>query len=265
VIRAAVLGSPIAHSLSPFIHMRAYEILGIEGMYEKFDLGIEEFAAFSEEAKSNGWTGFSLTMPLKEVAFSSGFSIDPRATKIHSANTLIRTGNSYHALSTDVLAFDRILKNLDFQRVAVIGGGGTARAALGALDGRAEEIDVLLRNTSREAQLSACVEFVSLNFLPMESNLDGYDLLISTTPAGATDAIAQSLRVANGTLIEALYKPWPTNFSARWLELGGNVVHGLDLLVEQALDQIHLMTNISFDFSVMRSTLLSEVISHQKG
>ena len=83
-------------------------------------------------------------------------------------------------------------------------------------------------------------------------------------PAGVTDLLADSLTEANGTLIEALYKPWPTALSAKWQDLGGNVKHGLDLLVEQALDQIQLMTGKSFDYAQMRATLLSDALEFVK-
>ncbi len=266
MIRAAVLGTPIAHSLSPLLHSRAYEILGVEGDYSRIDLAEVEFPNFFNESLKDSWTGFSLTMPLKEVAFlpEFGISLDPRALKIHSVNTLIRAGNSYHGLSTDVLAFDRLLESTTFTRVAVIGAGGTARAALGALDGLVDRVDVLRRSESRDESLLGCVSATDLKMFNMECSLREYDLVISTTPAGVTDLLADSLTEANGTLIEALYKPWPTALSEKWQALGGNVKHGLDLLVEQALDQIQLMTGKSFDYAQMRATLLSDALEFVK-
>jgi len=260
MIKAAVLGSPIEHSLSPFIHNRAYEILGIDGKYEKFEIDVETFPEFIASASSLDWDGFSLTMPLKEVAFGMGFECDSRAKKIHSVNTLVRSGNSYKASSTDVLAFDRILDGMHFNNVAVIGGGGTARAALAALDGRVSALTILQRSDKRNELLLACLDKTDLIFAPMQTSLDSFDLVISTTPAGVSDIFVSTLSKSAGTLVESLYKPWPTKLSAAWRENGGKVVHGLDLLVEQALDQISFMTHQSFDYASMRETLLADVL-----
>ena len=129
MIRAAVLGSPISHSLSPLIHQYAYAILGVEGSYERFEISEATFPNFIEQAMDESWTGFSLTMPLKEAAFSSSFPCDERTERIHSANTLIHNGRTFVATSTDILAFDRLLAQVTFSRVAIIGSGGTARTA----------------------------------------------------------------------------------------------------------------------------------------
>lgn len=263
MIKAAVLGSPIQHSLSPIIHMKAYEILGVEGLYERIELGTDRFAEFIESSFDDAWTGFSMTMPLKESVFALNFDIDSRALKIQSANTLIRMGSNYRALSTDVLAFDRILAGIDFSHVLIIGGGGTSRAALGALDGLVERITVVQRSDSRNQQLLSCAESSQIHFADFSEDLHGYDLVISTTPQGVSDIYAERVSSNAKALIEVLYKPYPTKLSQAWLKNGGFVVDGLDLLVEQALDQIHLMSGISFDYASMRSALLEEVRSQQ--
>lgn len=263
MIKAAVIGSPIQHSLSPLIHNKAYEILGIEGSYERFDIDVESFDSFIAASLSEMWTGFSMTMPLKEAALLQRFDVDTRAMKIQSANTLIRMGDTYRALSTDVLAFDRILAGLDFSRVLVIGGGGTARAALGALDSLVEKITVVQRNDARNRQLLSSVDSSNLYFVDFSHPLEQYDLVISTTPQGASDIFADRVKGEVKTLIEVLYNPSPTKLSHAWSKNGGKVIDGLDLLVEQALDQIHLMSGISFDFAPMREALLVEVRSRQ--
>ena len=263
MIKAAVLGSPIQHSLSPMIHKKAYEILGIEGSYDRIDINADQFENFIASSFSHPWTGFSMTMPLKESVFAHDIDVDSRATKIRSANTLIRMGSSYRALSTDVMAFDRILAGIDFSHVLLIGGGGTARAALGALDGLVEKIVVVQRSDSRNDQLLSCVDSSELKFADFTQQLNGFDLVISTTPTGVSDIYADRVNSDARTLIEVLYKPSPTIFSAAWLKNGGQVIDGIDVLVEQALDQIHLMSDISFDYASMRSALLDEVRTRQ--
>ena len=108
--RAAVLGSPIKHSLSPVIHNAAYEMLGIEARYSAEEVGSDVLDGFlSSQLNDPSWIGFSLTMPLKEVICSLvekfNIEIDPVAARIHSANTLYKSNNLWRACSTDVTGF----------------------------------------------------------------------------------------------------------------------------------------------------------------
>ena len=165
MIKAAVLGSPISHSLSPLLHMAAYKELGLQADYQGIELTLENAPTFFERAKNEGWTGFSLTMPLKESVFNSGFEIEPIALQMRSANTLLFKGGNFSALSTDRTAFIRLLENVKKTRVAIIGGGGTARAALGALNGSAVEVDFLLRSAQRSQALKGIATKSEVNFL----------------------------------------------------------------------------------------------------
>jgi shikimate dehydrogenase len=266
MIRAAVLGAPIAHSLSPALHSAAYAFLGISGSYEAIELTPEMAPDFFVAALQEEWTGFSLTMPLKEtiveVGSTLGFEIDPIAMRMRSANTLMRKGKTFAASSTDRTAFINLLAEVTKEKVAIIGGGGTARAALSALDGFSTSIDFLLRSSARRELLSDIATESALNFYGMDHPLDDYDLVISTVPAGATDDIALSLDRAIPTLFEVLYKPYPTPLLAKARALGSHTIDGMDLLVEQAIDQIALFTGASFDREELRKLLLQVGRSH---
>jgi shikimate dehydrogenase len=259
MIKAAVLGSPIAHSLSPKIHKKAYEILGAAGDYIAIEVNEESFPNFLSENAKNEWTGFSLTMPLKEIAIGYCESISETARRINSVNTLHRFENGWRATSTDILAFANLLKVSTDSKVAIIGGGGTARAAAGALNSKVATIDVLLRSPDRLVGMAKAAPEVSLTHLEMSANLDSYDLIIQTTPANVFDDFAKNLKRAKGTLVECLYKPWPTELAERYTELGGSVVSGRDLLVEQALFQIEIFSGQTFNFDSMRAQLLAHI------
>ncbi len=261
MIKAAVLGSPIRHSLSPALHRRAYEILGIPASYEAIELVPTDALDFLKRALTEEWTGFSLTMPLKEVIFELtneiDFLIDPIAMRMRSANTLINEGSRFRAISTDRSGFARLLAPLKKERVAIIGGGGTARAALAALDGEAKEIDFLLRSPVRAEVLSNIALLSTVNFFTMDRSLQGYDLVISTVPSGASDSVAANLDLKIPWVFEVLYEPYPTPFLARAQMLGAQSLDGIDLLVEQALDQIACFADQDFDFDEMRRELQS--------
>lgn len=261
-----MLGSPINHSLSPLLHKRAYALLGVSGSYEAIDLTPELADDFLIEALKEDWTGFSLTMPLKEAIFNLrmriNFEVDPIALKMSSANTLVAQENGFRATSTDLTAFIRLFSGLKRDRTAIIGGGGTARAALAALDGAASNVDILLRTPARAELLSKIALSTEVNFFGMEHSLRGYDLVVATVPSGASDAIAAALNFTIPTFCEVLYSPFPTPLLAKARSLGSQTIDGVDLLVEQALDQVELFTRQSFSLDEMRSALQETARAH---
>ena len=206
MIRAAVLGSPISHSLSPTLHNRAYEILGISGKYEAIELSEVEFPQFFAEATaldaSVDWRGFSLTMPLKEIVTNSLIGVDPLAKRISSANTILIDRNSQEVnvkiLSTDVLGFrtifDRITINQD-SSVAIIGGGGTARAAVSALDGLVSNINVYQRSEKRNNLVRGAASLSAINFHGLNKLNDVLDhsLIVSTLPNTASEVLIAAI------------------------------------------------------------------------
>ena len=259
MIKAAVLGSPISHSLSPKIHAKAYEILEIAADYQAIELDVATFPAFFAENSGGDWNGFSLTMPLKEIVLQVAAEVDVKAKRISSANTLYRDAEKWRVTSTDLLAFENLISISSGAKVAIIGGGGTARAAAGALNSKVDAFDVLLRSPERLIGLASAAPDARVRLLEMSHSLNEYDLIIQTTPAGAFDAFANSLTSASGILFESLYKPSPTALASKYLTLGGQVIGGKELLVEQALFQIERFSQVKFDFGEMRTALLQHI------
>jgi shikimate dehydrogenase len=261
MIKAAVIGSPITHSLSPKIHRKAYEILGLEASYNAIEVNEASFPEFfsglqSEDGAST-WSGFSLTMPLKEIVLRHCESADSMTTAINSGNTLYRSVGSWKVTSTDLLAFRYLLDVSMDAKVAIIGGGGTARAAIGALNTKIKSVDVLLRSENRMPALIKAAPKLTVNQLEMSEPLDKYDLVIQTTPSNVFDEYVLNTTRANGVLLEALYKPWPSKLVERYEGLGGKIISGKELLVEQALHQIELFSGSKFDMADMRMNLLA--------
>ena len=257
MMKAAVLGSPISHSLSPLLHRTAYEKLNFAGSYKALEVNEESFPIRIQELLDLGFSNFSLTMPLKEIGSSVADFIDEDSRRINSVNTLYKESGSIQATSTDLMAFKSLLKKVEFESVAIIGGGGTARAAVGALAKRVGSIDLLIRDQKRLSALKIAGDGIAIKGLPLDSDISNYDLVIATTPSGVTDLLAEKLNSVKGLLIESLYKPYPTDLLKKWQVLGGRTLSGLDLLVEQALYQISIFTGIDYDFATMRELLLS--------
>jgi len=255
-MRAAVLGSPIAHSLSPVLHNAAYAALGLAdhhyGRFEVDEAGLPEFLAALDVA-GEGWTGLSLTMPLKRAVIPLLDEVSERALAVDAVNTVLfhpdgrRTGDN-----TDVPGLLAALRERGVERVgaaSVLGAGATASSALAALaricDG---EVTAYVRGPERAAQMRELGERLGVRVVtaPWERAAEGLaaPLTVSTTPAGATDGLASAVPAEPGTLFDVLYHPWPTALAAAWAGRGGSVLGGLDLLVHQAVLQCEFFTGV---------------------
>ena len=256
MIKLAVAGSPISHSLSPLLHSTAYEILNVPADFMSNEVTDLEFGDFYFQAKNSGYRGLALTMPLKEIAIGFVDRVDPVAKQISSINTIIFESTGSIGLSTDLMAFKSLLKPYFGKKIAVLGAGGTARAAIGALKGTGTEVSVLTRSVTRHDQLHAAAVDLKIDFLDWHrfEEIQDRDLIISTTPAGATDGL--SVISSKADFFEVIYHPWPTELAKRYQNLGRTVIGGLSLLVEQALFQIKYFAQVEFDFNDMRKILL---------
>ena len=255
MIKAAVLGSPIQHSLSPIIHQRAYDLLGWNWSYERHEVTSGQLKEFLEKYLGQ-FRGLSLTMPLKEEALNLIDNISDLGKRVNGVNTLIFDELQSRGENTDVQGF---IDALAFHEIAIprvvtiLGGGATARAAIAAVDSRAQQINVFSRSAHRAKALvnSAAYSIVTVfkwddltnNQLLAESDASfglKAELVISTTPGGATDQL--DLTGTPQTLFESLYNPWPTDLLRKWRNSGGFAIDGLDLLVWQAIGQLELMS-----------------------
>ena len=256
--RAAVLGAPIAHSLSPVLHRAAYARLGLAGWsYGRHEVDEAALPGFLEqlarEDPEGRWAGFSLTMPLKRVVIPLLDEVDPTASAVNAVNTLVfRADGTRYGANTDVAGFAAALGECGVTSVggaAVLGAGATAGSALAALSELVKgPITVYLRNPARLAEFDALVAHFELELDPRPwsdaADAAEFELVVNTTPAGAADALAERLPGRVGTLFDVLYHPWPTPLAEAWAARGGAVLGGRDLLVHQAVRQVELMTGI---------------------
>jgi shikimate dehydrogenase len=252
--RAAVLGSPIAHSLSPVLHRAAYAELGLTGWtYDAHEVDEASLPGFVSGLDAS-WAGLSLTMPLKRAVIPLLDEITSSARAVDAVNTvLFHEDGSRSGTNTDIPGLVAALAERGIQKVgsaAVLGAGATASSALAALSGLVDgDVDVYVRSLSRIAEIEAVAEScdVGVRVRDWADAARAFDteLVISTTPAGASDELADTLPSRPGTLFDVLYHPWPTPLAAAWQSAGGTVLGGLDLLVHQAVLQVELMTGRS--------------------
>jgi shikimate dehydrogenase len=252
--RAAVLGSPIGHSLSPVLHREAYGLLGLTGWtYDAYDVteaGLPDFLAGLDDT----WAGLSLTMPLKAAVLPLLDGASPLVEAVGAANTVLLRDGRRLGENTDVPGIVAALaaRGVDrVERVAVLGGGATARSALAAVVAVTGSAAVYSRTAARAESLADTAAAVGLDLQvrPWSAAGEAFTapLVVNTSPAGAADGWVRAVPRRVGTLLEVLYDPWPTPLAAAWTARGGAVVDGLDLLTQQALLQVGLMTGAEVD------------------
>ncbi|MFJ3760608.1 shikimate dehydrogenase [Streptomyces sp. NPDC090080] len=252
--RAAVLGKPIAHSLSPVLHRAAYDELGLAGWsYERFEVDETALPGFLGRLGPE-WAGLSLTMPLKRAVIPLVDEISETAASVDAVNTVVLAEDGRRlGDNTDIPGMVAALREHGIEQVetaAVLGAGATASSALAALARICTgEVVAYVRSEERAAEMRHWgerldVEVRTADWADAEQALHA-PLVIATTPAGTTDALAAAVPERPATLFDVLYHPWPTTLAARWSMAGGAVVGGLDLLVHQAVLQVEQMTGMS--------------------
>jgi shikimate dehydrogenase len=260
--RAAVLGHPVAHSLSPVLHLAAYAELGLDWTYGRYDVDEAGLALFVEGLDAS-WAGLSLTMPLKEAIRPLLDRVDPVAELTGAVNTVVLGPDGRSGWNTDV---EGIAVALDEQGAAsgpsaVLGGGATARSAAAALVQRGStDVVVVARRPEAAAAVVVVAERLGAGAAALRwSEADqvlGRDVVVSTVPKGAADGLAADVPGAPGCLLDVVYDPWPTPLAAAWSAAGGRVASGLDMLLHQAVRQVELMTGRRPDAAPMRRALL---------
>ncbi|MEU4152147.1 shikimate dehydrogenase [Streptomyces sp. NPDC026659] len=252
--RAAVLGSPIAHSLSPVLHRAAYQELGLDDWtYDRFDVDEEALPGFFDGLGPE-WAGLSLTMPLKRAVIPLLDGISETAASVDAVNTVVFTEDGRRmGDNTDIPGMVAALREHGIEEVesaAILGAGATASSALAALARVCTgEVTAYVRSAARADEMRQWGERLDVE-VRIADWADAAEalhapLVIATTPAGTTDALATAVPERPATLFDVLYDPWPTELAARWSMFGGAVVGGLDLLVHQAVLQVEAMTGRS--------------------
>lgn len=260
--RCAVLGDPVAHSLSPAIHAAAYASLGLDWSYDAERVGEGGLAAALAGRGDPTWRGLSLTMPLKREALALATDASGTARLAGGANTLVRDAAGWHAENTDVpgaadAVAERAGDDLEPATVTVLGGGATAASAAIALVGAgARHVRLLARDPARAAEAAAAVaahpERPDVEVLDLATAGVTGEVLVSTVPPEAQDEHLLDRAAGVPVVFEVRYDPWPTPLAAAAREQGQVLVSGLDLLVHQAARQVRLFTGRPAPLDVLR-------------
>jgi shikimate dehydrogenase len=239
-VKAAVVGRPVAHSLSPAIWRAAFESLGLDGWeYDAVDCDAQELERL---VRRGGYAGLSVTMPHKHLAARL---VDRKAGRTAGAvNTIVFGEDETVGYNTDVDGVAAALASVapGARNVVVLGAGGTAAAAVLAVQAAGGHATLVARNGAAALELKERTGgMAAFEAWPRAREVvAGADAVVNTTPQGAADELAAGW--AGAPLVDVIYDPWPTAL-ARAAEAGGHpVAGGLYVLVHQALRQIELVT-----------------------
>ena len=271
----AVLGDPIAHSLSPVLHRAGYAAVGLDWTYEAVRVPAGGLAAYVDGLES--WRGLSVTMPLKKEALDYAQVASDTARLAGVANTLVNDGTSVYAENTDIPgAVAAIRERYDgpIRSAVILGGGATATSVgLALADLGCREIQLLVRSTHRAGETvdallrhpaSITVRTRTID-VPVLENADGgpCDLVVSTIPADAQTSELIAACTEAPFIFDVLYHPWPTPLAAAALESDRVLVGGLDLLAHQAALQFELYTGREVSVDVLRDAGLAALGANQ--
>ena len=255
-----MLGSPIAHSRSPQLHLAAYRALGLDGWtYDRIECTADELpglvAGFGPE-----WVGVSVTMPGKFAALRFADERTARAELVGSANTLVRSQSGWRADNTDIDGVKGALGPVA-GRAAVLGSGGTAPAVVvGLAELGVQDISVVARNRDKAAPLLALGAQARSRrsaWIELGTTLVDVDVVVSTVPADVAARHADTV-AATPLLLDAIYDPWPTPLATAVEAAGGRVISGLQMLLHQAFAQVEQFTGLPAPTEAMRAALAEQ-------
>ena len=250
-MRCAVVGHPVAHSVSPAIHRAAYRVLGLDWSYDAIDVEPGGLRTFVDELDES-WRGLSVTMPHK-VDLSELGETDETVELLGAANTWVRRDGRTIVRNTDVTGAGAALRSrgvTGVEKVVMLGAGATARSVLAAaVQLGADEVIIMSRSRDRSTEILELANRLGIRvaWLPFESEPSRCDLMVSTVPAGSVMDRAEDLAAHADAA-------WPTPLTVAGENAGITVIDGLDLLAGQAVDQIRLMTGHDVPMNILRST-----------
>ncbi|ADG78590.1 shikimate dehydrogenase [Tsukamurella paurometabola] len=261
--RAAVVGKPVDHSLSPVLHNAAFRALGLDWSYQRIECdaaGLPGLVA----GLGPEWVGLSVTMPGKFAALELATERTDRAVRVGSANTLVRIADGWLADCTDVDGAAGLLDECGAagSSAVVVGAGGTARPVFAALAARGfTDVCVLARSQDRAAGALACADSFGLaaRWAPLRADaVPAADVVVSTLPGSAQPEdfpLVDALTSAAPAVADVAYDPWPTLLVAAADSKGARTAGGLTMLLHQAFRQTELFTGATAPRAAMAAAL----------
>jgi shikimate dehydrogenase len=274
-ITFGLIGYPLKHSLSAFMHNAAFVNLKIKAKYKLFPLKEDEVSSFFLNLAKNNIRGLNITIPYKErVLRLPCVRVNSAVKSIGAANTLlVDKAGRFKFFNTDYLGFLRHLKELKLKpkRVGILGAGGASKAISFAL-GKSRALEVVIYDIDHFRSLSLMRRFNRIfpntKFIAVgnieELRLKDKDLLINASPIGmkATDSLIINRKdLHRGIFVyDLIYNPKETKLLKAAKEVGANCSNGLSMLLYQAVESLNIwLSPKSSPIKAMQAALKSAV------
>lgn len=266
----AVIGDPIGHSLSPFLHSQIIREAGLDAVYLPFLVKAGETGKFTEAARLLKLAGFNATMPHKNALVDLVDELDPEAESYGSVNTVkVLPDGRLRGYNTDVrglfMAFERHGVKVKDSRIMIIGAGGVAGALIrGCAEAGAASVTMVNRTFEKAAALCGSVpvakalEWTGEN---MSRAAAEADVIVNCTSLGMSGTgmdfeDLSFLDDSRALICDLIYNPWETRFLKHAASLGLRTMNGMDMLIYQGLLAFEIFMDLSLDLHSERDRLL---------
>ena len=273
----AVIGNPVAHSLSPALHNAAFNELGLDLVYVAFRVEDAKSALAGMRALNN-FRGMSVTIPHKIEIMDYVDEIAEVDRSIGSINTVINENGRLIGLGTDGPGALKALVDagveLDGKNVLMLGAGGAARAIAFTLArmtqlGKLQLLDVnetMVQGLAADlkAGTPACIESGLLNESSLAQAMDNADVIVNCTPIGMhpnedASLVPPELFRTGQTVFDIVYTPLETRLLADARSRGLKVVSGVEMFINQAVLQFERFTGAEAPVKVMRQVVMERL------
>ncbi|MGE0135756.1 MAG: shikimate dehydrogenase [Dehalococcoidia bacterium] len=264
----ALLGHPVAHSISPRFQQAALDALGIDARYEAWDVPPADLAIALERLRSADWLGANVTVPHKEAVVRLVDRLDPIAERVGAINTVVRRDGRLHATNTDVTGILAALEDVPLRdaQVVLLGAGGAARAVVVAMhQAGVARLTIANRTLNRARALAALAPGVEVTACPLdatdrdlEASVIAAGVVIQSTSVGmlhgpdeASIPIPPAWFRSGQTAFDLVYNPERTPFLRAAEAAGARPLGGLAMLVHQGAEAFRLWTAAEPPLEVM--------------
>jgi shikimate dehydrogenase len=251
-----IIGEKLSHSLSPRIHKRVFELLGIEGAYKLFEIPNDKTDKVIDSLKLLKIKGVNVTIPYKTTLINQLDKISNEAKAIGAINTILIENGEAKGYNTDYYGFGSMLEINNIQiedKIAVVLGAGGAAKAITTylLDNKVKSLYLVTRNKATQSEIDGRIKLIDYQEL---KEIKG-DMLINTTPVGMYPNVGKSPVdediISNfEVLVDIIYNPRVTEFLRLGQKLGKITCGGLYMLVGQAIKSQEIWQNIKIDNSI---------------
>ncbi|WP_430785129.1 shikimate dehydrogenase [Virgibacillus flavescens] len=274
--RFGLIGYPVTHSLSPWIHAEFMKRAGLNGSYELYEIKPNDsFNNKIKELKNEKLNGFNITAPYKKTIMPFLDELDKQAEAIGAVNTVVNENGKWVGYNTDGDGYLRSLVSVfpsissaKYSKIIILGAGGAARAILYTLfENGFKNIDIANRSLQSASELKAYYNLRDTRTLTLseaEKTLGEYDIIIQTTSVGMGisqfDKIVEITKLPNSSIVsDIIYKPVKTSFLQQADILGARIHYGHSMLLYQAQYAFELWTGIRVPLEKMEQDLLKKL------